>query len=64
MALLLGLLTAVVWPLVMRVALPVALFTFGLGSFLLLGALVLGALLRDPRRRRRRPRRSPWSSPS
>jgi uncharacterized membrane protein YvlD (DUF360 family) len=41
MALLLGLLTAVVWPLVMRVALPVALFTFGIGSFLLLAAGVL-----------------------
>ncbi|GAA3181129.1 phage holin family protein [Blastococcus jejuensis] len=41
MALLLGLLTAVAWPLVMRIALPVALFTFGLGSFLLLGAVVL-----------------------
>ena len=41
MALLLGLLTAVVWPLVLRIAMPIALFTFGLGSFLLLGALVL-----------------------
>jgi uncharacterized membrane protein YvlD (DUF360 family) len=41
MALLLGLLTALVWPLIMRFALPLALFTFGLGSFLLLGALVL-----------------------
>jgi uncharacterized membrane protein YvlD (DUF360 family) len=41
MALLLGVLTAVVWPLVLRIALPIALFTLGLGSFLLLGALVL-----------------------
>ncbi|MGY1594268.1 phage holin family protein [Geodermatophilus sp. SYSU D00708] len=41
-ALLLGALTALVWPLVMRVALPLAFFTFGLGSFLLLGAAVLG----------------------
>jgi uncharacterized membrane protein YvlD (DUF360 family) len=41
MALLLGLLSAVAWPLVMRVALPVALFTLGLGSFLLFGAAVL-----------------------
>ncbi|SFL88904.1 phage holin family protein [Geodermatophilus ruber] len=41
-ALLLGLLTAVIWPLVMRVALPIAFFTLGLGSFLLLGAAVLG----------------------
>ncbi|MFL6095448.1 MAG: phage holin family protein [Blastococcus sp.] len=42
MALLLGLLSAVAWPLVMRVALPFALFTLGLGSFLLFGAAVLG----------------------
>jgi uncharacterized membrane protein YvlD (DUF360 family) len=41
MALLLGLLSALAWPLVMRVALPVALFTLGLGSFLLFGAAVL-----------------------
>ena len=40
-ALLLGLLTAVVWPLVLRVALPIALFTLGLGSFVLLAAAVL-----------------------
>jgi uncharacterized membrane protein YvlD (DUF360 family) len=40
-ALLLGLLTAVVWPLVMRVAAAAAVFTFGLGSFLALGAGVL-----------------------
>ena len=42
MALLLGLLSAVAWPLVMRLALPVALFTLGLGSFVLFGAVVLG----------------------
>ncbi|RBY87417.1 phage holin family protein [Blastococcus sp. TF02A-26] len=41
-ALLLGLLTAVVWPLVMRIALPLAFLTLGLGSFLLLGLAVLG----------------------
>jgi uncharacterized membrane protein YvlD (DUF360 family) len=41
MALLLGLLTAVAWPLVMRVALPVAVFTLGIGSFLLLAGAVL-----------------------
>ena len=41
MALLLGILSAVAWPLVMRVALPVAFFTLGLGSFLLFGAAVL-----------------------
>ncbi|WNV75995.1 phage holin family protein [Geodermatophilus sp. DSM 44513] len=41
-ALLLGLLTGVVWPLVLRVALPLAVVTLGLGSFLLLGAAVLG----------------------
>ncbi|MDT7699758.1 MAG: hypothetical protein QOJ30_2083 [Pseudonocardiales bacterium] len=40
-ALLLGLLTAVVWPLVLRVALPLALFTLGIGSVLLLAAGVL-----------------------
>jgi uncharacterized membrane protein YvlD (DUF360 family) len=40
-ALLFGLLTAVVWPLVLRVALPLALFTLGLGSFLLLAAASL-----------------------
>jgi uncharacterized membrane protein YvlD (DUF360 family) len=42
MALLLGLLSAVAWPLVIRLALPLALFTLGLGSFLLFGAVVLG----------------------
>jgi uncharacterized membrane protein YvlD (DUF360 family) len=41
MALLLGLLSGVAWPVVMRVALPVAVFTLGLGSFLLFGAAVL-----------------------
>ena len=40
-ALMLGVLTAVVWPLVMRIAWAVAFFTFGVGSFLLLGAGVL-----------------------
>jgi uncharacterized membrane protein YvlD (DUF360 family) len=40
-ALLLGLLTSVVWPLVLRVALPLAFLTLGIGSFLLLGAGVL-----------------------
>ncbi|HWO61896.1 MAG TPA: phage holin family protein [Umezawaea sp.] len=40
-ALLYGLLSAVVWPLVLRVALPVAVFTLGIGSFLLLGAGLL-----------------------
>jgi uncharacterized membrane protein YvlD (DUF360 family) len=47
-ALLLGLLTAAVWPLVLRVALPVAFFTFGLGGFLLLGAGVLGVFAAIP----------------
>ncbi|HEV7210609.1 MAG TPA: phage holin family protein [Blastococcus sp.] len=41
MALLLGLLSAVAWPLVMRLALPLALFTLGLSSFVLFGAVVL-----------------------
>ncbi|SFF50680.1 phage holin family protein [Blastococcus tunisiensis] len=48
MALLLGVLAAVAWPLVMRVALPVAFFTLGLGSFLLLGALVLAVSFAVP----------------
>ncbi|WP_433279309.1 phage holin family protein [Pseudonocardia xinjiangensis] len=40
-ALLFGVLSAVVWPLVLRIALPVAVFTLGIGSFLVLGAGVL-----------------------
>jgi uncharacterized membrane protein YvlD (DUF360 family) len=40
-ALLFGVLSAVLWPLVLRIALPVAVFTLGIGSFLLLGAGVL-----------------------
>jgi uncharacterized membrane protein YvlD (DUF360 family) len=40
-ALLFGLLSAVVWPLVLRFALPVAMFTLGIGSMLLLGAGIL-----------------------
>ncbi|MET0188622.1 MAG: phage holin family protein, partial [Pseudonocardia sediminis] len=40
-ALLLGLLAAVVWPLVMRVALPVAVYTFGLGGLVLLAVAVV-----------------------
>jgi uncharacterized membrane protein YvlD (DUF360 family) len=40
-ALLFGVLCAVLWPLVLRVALPVAVFTLGIGSFLLLGLGVL-----------------------
>ena len=47
-ALLLGLLAGVAWPLVMRVALPLALFTLGLGSFLLLGAVVLAVSFAVP----------------
>ena len=64
MALLLGLLTALAWPLVMRVALPVALFTLGLGSFLLLGAAVLALSFADPRGRTSPTSASRWSSPS
>ncbi|WP_158880874.1 phage holin family protein [Amycolatopsis anabasis] len=37
-ALLLGTLTAGLWPLVLRIALPVVLFSLGLGSFLLISA--------------------------
>ncbi|MGR7024911.1 phage holin family protein [Geodermatophilus sp. URMC 62] len=47
-ALLLGLLAGVVWPLVLRVVLPVAVFTLGLGSFLLLGAAVLAVSFAVP----------------
>jgi uncharacterized membrane protein YvlD (DUF360 family) len=41
-ALLYGVLSAVVWPLVLRFALPVAVFTLGIGSLLILGAGILG----------------------
>src|SRR5690242_3310518 len=41
LALVLGLLAAVAWPLVIRIALPLAFFTLGLGGFLLMGAGVL-----------------------
>lgn len=47
-ALLLGLLTAAVWPLVLRVALPFAFLTLGLGGFLLLGAGVLAIFTAIP----------------
>jgi uncharacterized membrane protein YvlD (DUF360 family) len=47
-ALLLGVSAAVIWPLVMRVALPVAFFTFGLGGFVLMGAGVLAVLAAIP----------------
>jgi uncharacterized membrane protein YvlD (DUF360 family) len=47
-ALLLGLSAAVGWPLVMRVALPIAFFTLGLGSFLLMGAGVLALFYAIP----------------
>ncbi len=40
-ALMFGLLSAVVWPLVLRFALPLAMFTLGIGSLLLLGAGIL-----------------------
>jgi uncharacterized membrane protein YvlD (DUF360 family) len=47
-ALLLGVLAAGVWPLVMRVALPIAFFTLGLGGFLLMGAGVLAVFSAIP----------------
>ena len=40
-ALLFAVLIAVVWPLILRVALPIAVFTLGVGSFVLLGAAIL-----------------------
>nr|WP_166640371.1 phage holin family protein [Amycolatopsis sp. SID8362] len=47
-ALLLGLLAGVVWPLVMRIAYPLAFFTFGLFGFLLLGAGTLAVFRTVP----------------
>ncbi len=47
-ALLLGVLAGVVWPLLMRVALPLAFFTLGLGGFVVLGAGVLGIFTAIP----------------
>lgn len=41
LALALGVLSAVVWPLIVAVALPLALFTFGIASYLLLGGALL-----------------------
>ncbi|GAA2547284.1 phage holin family protein [Pseudonocardia hydrocarbonoxydans] len=41
LALALGVLSAVVWPLILRVALPVALFTLGVASYLVIGAALL-----------------------
>jgi uncharacterized membrane protein YvlD (DUF360 family) len=37
-ALVLALMATVVWPLVLRIALPIAFYTLGLGSFLIIGA--------------------------
>jgi uncharacterized membrane protein YvlD (DUF360 family) len=47
-ALLLGLLVAFGWPLVMRIAYPLAFFTFGLFGFLLLGAATLAVFRTVP----------------
>ncbi|GAB3155747.1 phage holin family protein [Amycolatopsis stemonae] len=47
-ALVLGLLVGVVWPLVMRIAYPLAFFTFGLFGFLLLGAGTLAVFRTIP----------------
>ena len=47
-ALLLGVLAGVVWPLLMRVALPLAFLTLGLGGFVVLGAGVLGIFAAIP----------------
>ena len=40
-ALAFGVLSALLWPLIVRVALPVAVYTLGIGSFLLMGAALL-----------------------
>jgi uncharacterized membrane protein YvlD (DUF360 family) len=47
-ALTLGVLAALVWPLVIRIALPIAFFTFGLGGFLLMGIGVLAVFTAIP----------------
>ncbi len=47
-ALVLGLLVTIVWPLILRIAYPLAFFTFGLGSFLLLGAATLAVFRTIP----------------
>ncbi len=47
-ALLFGVLSAVVWPLVLRLVLPVAVFTLGVGSYLLLGAGVMAVSFAVP----------------
>jgi uncharacterized membrane protein YvlD (DUF360 family) len=47
-ALAFGLLSAVLWPLILRVALPIALVTLGLASFLLLGAGLLAVSFAIP----------------
>lgn len=48
LALLMGLASGLVWPLILRVALPVALYTLGLASYLLLGALLLAVSFAVP----------------
>ena len=47
-ALVLGLLVTTVWPLMLRIAYPLALFTFGIGGFLLLGAATLAVFRTIP----------------
>ncbi|HEY2062888.1 MAG TPA: phage holin family protein [Amycolatopsis sp.] len=47
-ALILGLLTSVVWPLVVRIAWPIAYFTLGVGTFLLLSVATLAILQAVP----------------
>jgi uncharacterized membrane protein YvlD (DUF360 family) len=47
-AALIGLLNALVWPLILRLALPLTVLTLGLGVIVLNGALVLLASLIDP----------------
>ncbi len=48
LALALGVLSAVVWPLLLRVALPLALFTLGVAAYLVLGAALLGVSFAIP----------------
>ena len=47
-ALLIGLLNALLWPLVIRIALPLTVLTLGLGAILLNGAMILLVAAIDP----------------
>ena len=63
-AALIGLINALVWPLLIRVALPFTVLTLGLGVLVLNGAVVLLVAELDPGIDGRRPRRRRSSSRS